>query len=198
MSFIDQLYYMDACTPALQWLQKGGFETPQAAWDVCEHGEWMIWVLWKQSVHGSETYFEALNVCLDLVEMVRHLLPLRRAEYALDMARTIIEGTQEDRDALEHEAVALIRELRDAPIHGAYPVAIVKTVGLVADLLHTALWSNGRYLCIELHIVEVVAEILEGYTIPTAVTYSKCADSVRRHIPHPPTLPPVEEWDEED
>ncbi len=44
---IDYLKKLDACPEAIPWIAQ--FNTLQQAWNVCEHGDWMLWLLGKQS-----------------------------------------------------------------------------------------------------------------------------------------------------
>ena len=44
---ITYLKKLNACGNAVEWA--GQFPTLQRAWDVCERGDWMLWLLGKQS-----------------------------------------------------------------------------------------------------------------------------------------------------
>jgi hypothetical protein len=41
--FIKRLMQLAACPEAIQWARQ--FDTLQAAWDVCQRGDWMLWLL---------------------------------------------------------------------------------------------------------------------------------------------------------
>ncbi len=44
---IDYLKKLDACPEAIPWVAQ--FDTLQQAWNVCERGDWMLWLVGKQS-----------------------------------------------------------------------------------------------------------------------------------------------------
>jgi len=44
---IEYLKKLNACTEAVIWAKQ--FNTTQEAWDNCERGDWMLWLLGKQS-----------------------------------------------------------------------------------------------------------------------------------------------------
>jgi hypothetical protein len=46
ISFHDKAEELIACKPALKWLRKNGFQDDLvSAWDVCERGDWMLWMI---------------------------------------------------------------------------------------------------------------------------------------------------------
>lgn len=51
--YMRKLDGLEACSPALIWLRKRNFATLQEAWDVCEHYEWMCWLLQRLKVIHS-------------------------------------------------------------------------------------------------------------------------------------------------
>jgi len=44
---INYLKKLGACFEAVGWAEQ--FDSPQEAWDSCERGDWMLWLLGKQS-----------------------------------------------------------------------------------------------------------------------------------------------------
>ncbi len=47
MKHIEYLNSLDACEKAVEWTSN--YPTLQKAWDDCECGDWMLWILGKQS-----------------------------------------------------------------------------------------------------------------------------------------------------
>ena len=43
MNHTDQLIQLGACSHAVQWADQ--YPSLQAAWDACEHGDWMLWLM---------------------------------------------------------------------------------------------------------------------------------------------------------
>lgn len=52
MSVREQLTALDACRDAIKWAS--AFPTLQAAWDACERGDWMLWLVGR--LDTSEPY----------------------------------------------------------------------------------------------------------------------------------------------
>lgn len=44
--YIKYLNNLNACSDAVEWSKQ--FKTSQEAWDKCDHGDWMLWLLGKQ------------------------------------------------------------------------------------------------------------------------------------------------------
>jgi hypothetical protein len=44
---LKKLEKLRPCSHALDWAK--GFDTAQAAWDACERGDWMLWLLGKKA-----------------------------------------------------------------------------------------------------------------------------------------------------
>jgi len=47
MKFTDTLRKIGACSAAVKWAEQ--YPTLQKAWDVCERGDWMLWLVGKLS-----------------------------------------------------------------------------------------------------------------------------------------------------
>ena len=47
MRFYDKLKEMDACSDAVEWAKQ--FSSLQKAWDKCERGDWMLWLVGNMS-----------------------------------------------------------------------------------------------------------------------------------------------------
>ena len=45
--WIKALVRLNACSDAVEWA--GGFDTPEKAWQECQRGDWMLWLLGKLS-----------------------------------------------------------------------------------------------------------------------------------------------------
>jgi hypothetical protein len=44
MSFTSQLRLLEACSPAIEWVEEDNLSLEQA-WDQCTQSHWMIWLL---------------------------------------------------------------------------------------------------------------------------------------------------------
>jgi len=44
-SYITELKGLKACQEAIAWLEEGKYKTLNDAWQVCERGDWMLWLV---------------------------------------------------------------------------------------------------------------------------------------------------------
>ena len=68
----DALTRIGACKEAKNWLDAEERPTAQAAWDACERGDWMLWILGRLSWHDGDPFGkpEHRNLVGCLVEVV--------------------------------------------------------------------------------------------------------------------------------
>ena len=89
MSSKDHVAYLrslGACAEAIRYAQN--YPSLQTAWDVCERGDWMLWLLGKQitSAPWSEVRKPLLTTALDCADTVAELRPM---SVAAGIAKTI-------------------------------------------------------------------------------------------------------------
>jgi len=70
---VTALNRLDACSTAVEYAAQ--FPTLQKAWDACERGDWMLWLIGKQvtSAPWSEDRKPLLACALDCAETIKHL-----------------------------------------------------------------------------------------------------------------------------
>ena len=61
MNFQNKLIKMDACNDAVKYCQ--GYKTLSSAWDVCERGDWMLWLVGKLSGPTESPSRKKLVLC---------------------------------------------------------------------------------------------------------------------------------------
>lgn len=70
------LLSLHPCMDARLWLASpDGPTTMREAWDTCERGTWLAWLVGRAHSRGTLTRQRLVACCLRLVEPVCHLLP---------------------------------------------------------------------------------------------------------------------------
>ena len=100
---IKKLNELRACSEAVEWAEQ--FKNIQEAWDNCERGDWMLWLVGKQAV-GSRTKSRK-KLVLAACECARLALPYiekgeKRPQKAIQTAEKWTRGEatlQQVRDA---------------------------------------------------------------------------------------------------
>ncbi len=91
----DALVKLNACGSGVQWAAK--FPDAQAAWDACERGDWMLWLLGKMS--GPPGSDSRKAVVLAACECARLALPQYEIRYPDDKRPRIAIETAESHAA---------------------------------------------------------------------------------------------------
>jgi hypothetical protein len=61
-NFLYELRAQGACPPALEWLEKENFESLDAAWNACERGDWMLWLVGITTDRNDDLQLRALTL----------------------------------------------------------------------------------------------------------------------------------------
>ena len=89
----DKLTELGACADAIEWAK---FKDLQTAWNTCEHGDWMIWLL-----NGSQNEVTDKQLRLIAVECcrsVQHLMTDERSINAVNVAERYANGEATDEE----------------------------------------------------------------------------------------------------
>lgn len=73
MKYIKQLEKLSACSEAIKWCEDGRYPTLDKAWQSCERGDWMIWLIGK--LEGEQTSDSRKKLVLVACECARLALP---------------------------------------------------------------------------------------------------------------------------
>ena len=100
----EQAFLKDhaACAEARAWLVAGQYPTLEAAWQVCQRGDWMLWLL-RESNTPSGIW---RHLAVDFAEQVRHLMTDERSRAALQVARRYADGQASDEELSAARAAA--------------------------------------------------------------------------------------------
>lgn len=97
----DKLIQLKACEPAIEWANGKDLET---AWNTCERGDWMIWLLTesKNEVTDQELRLIAVECC----RSIQHLMTDQRSINAVDVAERYANGEATDEELRQARAAA--------------------------------------------------------------------------------------------
>ena len=94
MNLIERIAHLHPCPEAREWLKTQ--DDPQAAWDACENGSWMLWLIGKmiKSEPWNNDRKPLLACCLDCVLTVKHLWPKKAAEKIVAAVAVLKSGSK--------------------------------------------------------------------------------------------------------
>jgi hypothetical protein len=162
---VKALQALDACSEAIEFAR--GFESIDEAWQACERGDWMLWLIGKTigCAPWTKGRKPLLACTLDCAETAAHLRPAQASTIDASVAvlRAWIEGKATTKEA---------REARE---------------GLIAAASSTYALASGAAASINPVAVAAyafcVASTAAGYGV-----LRQCADIVRKHFPHAPAV----------
>ena len=160
MKHIDKLNKLGACGQAVKWAKE--MKNGQSAWDNCERGDWMLWLVGKMSGKPESAKRKKLVLCacecarLAMVHVPKgEIRPLKAIETAETWARG--DATIEEVRVARRAAYAA-----DAA-YAAYAAAAYAADAAYADAAADASYARKK-------------------------TLKKCADIVRKHYPKVPVV----------
>ena len=85
MNHIEYLESLGACSEAVEYASQ--FPALQAAWDACERGDWMLWLLGRTLNKNDEADLRRLTlVKARCAKLVLHLMQDERSRRAVEVA----------------------------------------------------------------------------------------------------------------
>ena len=106
MKFKDQLKKLEACNSAIKWV---GNKTTKQAWDACENGSWMLWLISKTNPKVSLPMRKKLVLCAcDIAETSLKYVQKgeERPAKAIEIARRWAKGEKVNIDEVKAAYVA--------------------------------------------------------------------------------------------
>ena len=177
MHYIDRIAALGACPDALAWLRTEAHPDLPAAWAACPRADWLLWLAARCAAAGSSEHRAVVAAAADCAGAALDLAPGAAG------ARRAVEAAQAW--AQEEAATADCQHAR----------------------LACALVPYSRVDAATAHATEAAAETVDSAYLPRAderataaaaaadhaetagADPADLADTVRRHIPTPPTLP---------
>lgn len=181
----DALESVGACREPLRWV--ADFADAQTAWDACERGDWMLWVLGRLS--GPPGSDSRKKVVLAACECARLALAQYEIHYREDSRpRTAIETAErharseasidEVRAASAAAYDAYAENASDDP-HFAYAGAAAAGDAAISSCIPVNL--PGSYGDVAIRVSRCSAN--------ESQRLAECADIVRKHFPKAPKIP---------
>ena len=130
MNHIKKLQNIGACSQAVEWCKN--HKSMQSAWDNCERGDWMAWLLGRTVKKNSKAHKKLVLVACKIARDVLYLIPSKekRPLIAIETAEKWCRGeatTEEVRaaadaaaDAAAAAAAAATAYAADAAAYAAY------------------------------------------------------------------------------
>ena len=109
MNHIKKLQNIGACSQAVEWCKN--HKSMQSAWDNCERGDWMAWLLGRTVKKNSKAHKKLVLVACKIARDVLYLIPSKekRPLIAIETAEKWCRGeatTEEVRAAADAAADA--------------------------------------------------------------------------------------------
>lgn len=177
---------LEPCDDAVEWART--YPTAQAAWDACERGDWMLWILGRLSGEPGSDARRRLVLCA--VECAA-LAPAAKLPSVEEARQTCLRTA-----AAWARGTAGIQQLRSAA-DAAYDAATAASCTSDADAAHASDASAGCAYAYATHgdvakaAANAAADAASAYAADanaTAQILMRAADIVRRHYPAPPDL----------
>ena len=129
MEYTEKLGKLGACGGAIHWCEEGKFPTLEKAWQSCERGDWMLWLIGELS--GEPTSASRKKLVLAACECARLALPYvtkgeKRPLQAIETAERWANGD---------ETVSLAMVRAAAATNAAANAARIKTLKQCADIV---------------------------------------------------------------
>ena len=133
----DKLIQLNACEPAIEWAKDKDLNT---AWNTCERGDWMIWLLTesKNEVTDQELRLIAVECC----RSVQRLMTDQRSINAVDVAERYANGEATDEELRQAQAAAGVAW--DAAGAAAWEAREAREARAAAWAAAAAAWDAAR------------------------------------------------------
>ena len=155
---IKRLEELEACSEAVEWARDQ--DNPQQAWDDCERGDWMLWLLGHLS--GGPRSKSRKQIVLMACECAR--LSLKYVPKGEDRPRIAIETAE-----AWTRGEATLQQVQNAA-SAAYAAA------------------SAAYAAYAYYAYAAYASAAAAYASAAASALNQCADIVRKHYPKAPKL----------
>jgi hypothetical protein len=168
---IKRLKSLGACNEAVKWCSDQ--PNAQAAWDACEHPDWMVWLLAKTAGEpGSAAHRRVVLLCCDLAATALQYVPQseKRPAAAIRLARRWARG----------DATVTMEVLRLAA-YAAYTAAAASAAAAsaAADAAAAAAAYAASY---------AADAAAAAYAAAYQRTRVRLAGMIRRRYPKPPRI----------
>ena len=169
-----KLKKLHPCSDALQWVSEQ--KNPQQAWDDCERGDWMLWLLGKLSGDSkSKSRKKLVLAACECARLSLHLVPddEDRPRIAIETAEKWVRG---------EASIDRVMSAAYAADVATYAAADVAAYAAYADSDAYAAADVATYAAYAAYAAVYAADATRKSTL------KQCADIVRKHYPKVPKL----------
>ena len=115
---LNYLKSLNACSDAVQWAKQ--FKTINEAWQVCERGDWMMWLLKKRGISKEQSVTLAVKFAERVLPIFEQKYPKdKRPRKAINAARVWLKNPTE-KNRIAAAAAAAAAAAYDAAFAAAY------------------------------------------------------------------------------
>ena len=169
----DRISHLEPCSEAKEWAK--AYSSPSKAWKNCQRGDWMLWLIGKQSGEPESDSRKLLVLCS--CECARLALPHTKDPRVLACIETAEkwargEATLKELKEARKAAAAAYASYADAADSAAYASYSADAAARAADSAAYASYA-ASYAAYAADRTKVLAE---------------CADIVRNHYPKTPKM----------
>jgi len=173
--YIQWLKQFEPCQEALEWSVKTDYETAQQAWELCERGDWMLWLI-KRNIEletGSKDHKRLVAVVCKCARLAEQWMPAKsihcleqvekwcNGDMSIDLIKVRKSAVSADADAFDYAA-----------IHAADAAAYVAYAAYAADV---AAYAVDAF--------DYATDAAEAADADEKGIYKKCADEIREFYP---------------
>ena len=180
MDYIEKIVELEACDSSINWLESHNFPTLQDAWNACERGDWMSWLIehTMEEVGDMEQHEKLVLAFIECLGLCKEMIPEDLMERATETALASVR-----KEVSSEDVRSLISDV-SAVWEAVYPREMDANDAVIA-VLSISRWPDNCYNGTE--VVNLISDVLDEDT-PNVVTRRKCAEIFRKHFPNPPKL----------
>lgn len=177
---IKRLKSLGACNEAVKWCSDQ--PNAQAAWDACEHPDWMVWLLAKTAGEpGSAAHRRVVLLCCDLAATALQYVPQseKRPAAAIRLARRWARGDA----TVTMEVLRLAADAAYTAAYAAYDADAYAAADADAYAAAAAAAAAAAYAAS--YAADAAAA---AYAAAYQRTRVRLAGMIRRRYPKPPRI----------
>jgi len=184
MNWIEKLEIYRPCSNAVEYCRN--YPTAQKAWDACERGDWMLWLLGKLS--GKPESPSRRKLVLTACKCARLSLKfVSKDEKRPLKAIQTAEAWAKRKKGVTLDDVKYAAADADAAAYAAYAAADADAAADAAAYAAYAAYAAAVAAYAAADAVAAVAAAVAAYAARTKIL-KKCADIVRKNYPKAPRL----------
>jgi hypothetical protein len=179
MNLSETLRTIGACDEAREWADS--YTSAKKAWNECERGDWMLWLLGKLSGEPESSKRKKLVLCAcECAELALPYTKDKRVKKCIDTTRAWANGKSTIEEVIEARFAADAATDAAASAAAAYAANAAASAAAYAS----AAASAAAYAAANASAAASAA----AYASARTKTLKQCADIVRKHYPKTPAV----------